>query len=294
MIRQHSRRSRAAATTIGAAFSLLLASSSPAFAEYRAWFAPWDYVGDFQPGDVSEDYTEMIPPPSACGLRITDPGYYRWTDDVGGTVSSDDLYKDVIIWIDNPGAGCSRSFSVRYSDDSVTFAPPQAGAVSIEISTNYGAHWVTDTGYYLYTCSGCVGADDLTVPPQDHWSLPAASALTDVSGSILDVRRQFRVAGAIANLSRHLAQLQIFLQARIADRRRAPLGGLEGPVRNLEDAAAQKLAAARASADTCETLARRAAFTDSYVACTTAARDVEQSESLMLAAWSLSHPPSKR
>src|SRR5262245_43840144 len=102
--------------------SLLMLSSAPAFAGYRAWYAPWDYIGDFQSGDVSDDFTEMVPPASACGLRISTPSTYRWTDDEDGTTASGSLSKDVIIWIDHPG--CSRPFSTRYYDDSHTFSPP--------------------------------------------------------------------------------------------------------------------------------------------------------------------------
>ena len=67
-------------TTLG--LSALVLSATPASAEYRAWFSAWDYVGDFQPGDISEGFSEMSPPAEACGLRITDPGYYAWTNDV--------------------------------------------------------------------------------------------------------------------------------------------------------------------------------------------------------------------
>src|SRR5687767_1232945 len=113
---------RSAIAMAGMMLSVLVLSSAPAFAEYRGWYAPWDYVGDFQVGDVSEDFTKMFPPATACGLRINTPSYYRWTDDVDGTIASGDLYKDVIIWIDNPGAGCSRAFSTRYADGSHTFS----------------------------------------------------------------------------------------------------------------------------------------------------------------------------
>ena len=189
--RKHPSTGAGVKTICTTLFALAL-SSSPAFAEYRAWFAPWDYIGDFQPGDISEDFSEMTPPDEACGLRISTPSYYAWTDDVEGIVGSHDLYQDVIIWIDNPDADCDESFSVTKADMSATYSPPD-GAVSMEIHTNYGAYWVNKNGYYLYTCGGgekCVGADDFTIPPQDIWSTLTASAFADVSGSTIDPRRQ--------------------------------------------------------------------------------------------------------
>ena len=45
---------RAIVTTICATLCTLTLSSTPAFAAYRAWFAPWDYVGDFEPGQAGQ------------------------------------------------------------------------------------------------------------------------------------------------------------------------------------------------------------------------------------------------
>jgi hypothetical protein len=271
--------------------SVLVLSTSPAFAEYRAWFAPWDYVGDFQPGDISEDFTEMVPPDEACGLRISDPSYYAWRNDVDGVVASHDLYQDVIIWIDNPGADCPESFSVTKADMSATFSPPNSGAVSMAIYTNYGAYWVNKNGYYLYTCGGCAGPNDFTLPFDDIWSVLATS-FTNVSGSIRDPRRQSRVFSAVADLSLRVGQLQTLLRDRIAARRRTLLGGLESSVRSLEDAAVRTLAAARTAADTCATFVQKGFYSESFVACTAAERAVEESGSLGRAAWFLYHPPS--
>ncbi len=285
----------AAVKTICATLFTLALSSSPAFAEYRAWFAPWDYIGDFQPGDISEDFSEMTPPDEACGLRISSPSYYAWTNDVDGIVASHDLYQDVIIWIDNPGADCTESFSVTKADMSASYSPPGGGAVSMEIHTNYGAYWVNKNGYYLYTCGGgekCVGADDFTIPPQDAWSTLTASAFADVSGSTIDPRRQFRTFSAVADLALRVGQLRTQLQNRVATRRRTPLGGLELSVRGLEDAATKTLAAARTAADTCASLVQEGFYVESFAACTKAGRGVEESDSLMRAAWFLYHPPS--
>ncbi len=273
-------------------FALAL-SSSPAFAEYRAWFAPWDYVGDFQPGDISEDFTEMLPPDDACGLRINTPSYYAWTNDVDGIVASHDLYQDVIIWIDNPGADCTEPFSVTKADKSATYSPPNGGAVSMEIFTNYGAYWVNKNGYYLFTCGdACNGPDKFTIPPEDIWSTLTASAFANVSGSTIDPRRQSRSFSAVADLALRVGQLRTQLQNRIATRRRTPLSGLESSVRGLEDAATRTLAAARTAADTCASLVQKGFYIESFAACTKAGRGVEESDSLMRAAWFLYHPPS--
>ena len=129
MTRRKQFSTRAIVKTICTTLCALTLSSTPAFAEYRAWFAPWDYVGDFQPGDISEDFSEMVPPDEACGLRISTPSYYAWTDDVDGIVASHDLYQDVIIWIDNPGADCTESFSVTKADKSATYSPPDGGGI---------------------------------------------------------------------------------------------------------------------------------------------------------------------
>lgn len=292
MTRQTSRGTRAAVTIIFSTLAVLVLSSTPAFAEYRAWFAPWDYAGDFQPGDISEDYTEMDPPVGVCGFRITDPSYYRWTNDDGATVDDGDLYQDVIIWLDRPG--CSRPFSVRTADGNTTFTQPvEDGGISMAISTNYGAYWVTDTGYYFYTCGGaCVGPTDWTIPAEDIWSHLTVSAFKDVSGSILDQRRQSRVFSGVADLSLRVADLEKVLLNRIATRRRTSLGGLELSVRSLEDAATRALSAARTATDTCAALAQKGFYTDSFVACTMASRDVEASDSLMRAAWFLYHQPA--
>jgi hypothetical protein len=294
MTRRKQFSTGAAVKTICTTLFALALSSSPAFAEYRAWFAPWDYVGDFQPGDISEDFSEMVPPDEACGLRISTPSYYAWTDDVDGVVASHDLYQDVIIWVDNPGADCTESFSVTKADKSATYSPPD-GAVSMEIHTNYGAYWVNKNGYYLYTCGGgekCVGADDFTIPPQDIWSTLTASAFADVSGSTIDPRRQTRTFSAVADLALRVGQLRTQLQNRIATRRRTPLGGLELSVRSLEDAATRTLATARTSADSCAALVQKGFYLESFAACTRAGRAVEESDSLMRAAWFLYHPPS--
>ena len=83
---QPSWNGRPAITLMGVVtFAALTLSSAPAFAGCRAWYGPWDYVGDFQSGDVSDDFTDMFPPEDACGLRIVTPSYYRWTDDVDGS-----------------------------------------------------------------------------------------------------------------------------------------------------------------------------------------------------------------
>ena len=293
MTRHHPRSIGVTLAMIGTTLSVLVFSASPSFASYRAWYSPWDYIGDFQPGDVSEEFTEMFPPAVACGMRIKNPSTYRWTNDEDDTVTDQDgnwyngtMYKDVIIWLDNPG--CSRSFSVTTWDEMTTYSLPPVGAVSIEIFTSYGAYWVNDNGYYLYTCGACKGPDDEAVlPPDDEWSLPAASGLKAVSAALIDPRRQTDAASVIASLSHEVAQLQPFLQKRIVDRRRVRLGSLEASVRSLEDAAVQALAEARTSAAACETLARQSAYTDSFVACTTAARQVERSQSLMRTAWFL-------
>lgn len=275
-------------------FSLLLLSSTPAFADYRAWYAPWDYGGDFQPGDISEDTTKMVPPSNACGFRITLPSYYRWTNDEDGTLSDGNLSKDVIIWIDNPGAGCSRSFSTRYYDDSHTFSPPGGIGVSIEISTNYSAYWVNDNGYYLFTCGGCVGPDDeVAGPPQDIWAHLIIGGFKSLSGAVIDPRRQTHASASVAALVRETADLQPRLQARIAERRKTPLSVLEKSVRSLEDAAVQALAAARASGASCERFTSAGHFAEAFSACVAAERGVAHSDALMRAAWFLYHPPAK-
>jgi hypothetical protein len=275
-------------------FALAL-SSNAAFAEYRAWFAPWDYVGDFQPGDISEGFSEMVPPDEACGLRISTPSYYAWTDDVDGIITSHDLYQDVIIWIDNPGEDCTESFSVTKADMSATFSPPGGGAVSIEIHTNYGAYWVNKDGYYLFTCGdACDGPDEFAIPPQDIWSTLTASAFADVSGSTIDPRRQSRAFSAIADLALRVGELRTLLENRIVTRRRAPLGGLESSVRGLEDAAVRTLAAARTAADTCASFVKKGFYIESFAACTNAGRAVVDSDSLMRTAWFLYHPPSRQ
>jgi len=281
-------------TVIGMALSALAVSATSASAGYRAWYAPWDYIGDFQPGDISEDFTEMLPPATACGLRIKTPGYYRWTDDEDGTIADGDMSKDVIIWIDNEGAGCSRSFSTRYYDDSHTFSPPGGVGVSIDISTNYGAYWVNNNGYYLYTCNGCVGPDDEAVaPPEDIWSRLVVTGFRAVSGAVGDPRRQARAADAIASMTRRAGDLQPLLKARIAERRRTPLSVLEASVRALEDASVRTLAAAITAGKNCEALTRAGHYADAFIACVSAMGSVDHSDALMGTAWSLYHPPAK-
>jgi hypothetical protein len=283
---------RAAATSIATLWlSALVLSATPASAEYRAWFSAWDYVGDFQPGDVSEGFSEMSPPAEACGLRITDPSYYAWTNDVDAVIASHDLYQDVIIWIDNPGADCPRSFSVTKADLSTTYSPPNGGAASMEIHTNYGAYWVNKNGYYLYTCGNCVGPDEFTVPAEDIWSLMTVSAFANAGGAILDPRRQSRALTAVAALSPRVAQLQTFLKNRITNRRRTALPGQEASVRSLEDAATRALATARKKTNSCASLVQSGLYADAFAACVDASREVEHGDALMRAAWFLYNPP---
>jgi hypothetical protein len=163
----------------------------------------------------------------------------------------------------------------------------------MEIYTNYAVHWVNDDGNYLYTCGGCAAADDMVLgPPEDIWSLATASAFKAVSGSLGDPRRQPEAALAVAALEEQVMQLQAVLQRRIGDRRRTTLGDLEPAVRALEDAAARSLAAARKSADACDTLARQTRYAEAFAACTSAGGAVEDSDSLMRTAWFLYHPPA--
>ena len=109
---------RAAITMTGATLCVLALSAQPASAEYRAWYAPSDYFGYFEAGDVSEGETKMIPPVGACGLRLISPNNFRWADGDGNTVEDDENENpgplengDVIIWLDAPN--CWHSFSVE-------------------------------------------------------------------------------------------------------------------------------------------------------------------------------------
>ena len=283
---------RAAITLPGAALFVLVVAASPASAAYRAWYAQWDNVGQFESGDVSEDHTKMIPPPGACGLKIISPSSYRWADGDENTVQDDygndevgPVPIDAIIWVDN--AGCSRPFSVNYSPGNpIDF--PENGAVFIEILDSDGAYWVNDDGCHLTGCGGVdPGADDEAIQPGHYWSLAVVSAITAVSPSVIDPRRQPRAVTAIAALSHDVAQLQPVLQNLIADRRRLPLGVVEASVRDLEDAATQALASARSSVATCETRARQRAYADAFIACTTAGRYVEHSGALIRTATSI-------
>ena len=285
---------RAAITMTGATLFVLALSAQPASGEYRAWYAPWDNVGQFEEGDVSEDQTKMIPPVGACGLRLGSPDYYRWTDGDGNTVEDDDnlnpgnFTEDVIIWVDAPN--CWHSFSVEQLGGPDPELPDD-GAVYIGIGGSNGAYWVDDDGCHLSGCGGVDPAvDDEATAPSDYWSLAAVSAFKAVNAGVIDPQRQPRAVTAIATLSRQTAQLQPLLQQQIAERRRAPLGVLEASVRSLEDAATRSLTAARSSVAMCETRARQGAYTDAFVACTTAGQHVDHSGSLMHAAWSLAQP----
>ncbi len=290
MTRQQPRPIRGTIAMVCTVLSALALSSSPASAAYRAWFAPWDYVGDFDEGDVSEDFTMMVPPAGACGLRMNDPSYYRWTTTYDNTVSSADFTKDVIIWVDRPA--CSRPFSVRYADDSHTFT--HADVISMELFTNYAVHWVNDSGNYLYTCNACTTAADFAVvPPDDDFSVLTATAFKAIGTTIVDPRRQFGVSAAIGGLAREVTQLQQLLQQRIADRRRGTLALVEASVRSLEDAATAALSSALAGTNRCDALVRQGAYSTAFVACTGAGHDVEHSQSLMRTAWFLYHPRAK-
>jgi hypothetical protein len=223
---------------------------------------------------------------------VKTPNTYAWVNDDMVPIASGNLSKDIIMWLDNPG--CSKPFSVRYSDNSHTFSPPE-GAVSIELLNSDGAYWVTDTGYYYFTCGDCVAVDDKVVyPPDDVWSLPAASAFKAVSASVVDPLRQSAAVSAIATLAFQLSALKPAVATRIVDRRRAALGGLEASVRSLEDAGTKALAAASDSANRCQTLAKKGAYTKAQLACTTAGRQVEESGSLLAAGWSLHSQPMKK
>ena len=286
---------RATITMTGVTLLVLALSASPASAEYRAWYAPWSYVGQFEAGDVSEDQTKMIPPAGACGLRLISPNTYRWSDSDGNTVEDDDndnpgnLIGDVIIWVDAPN--CWRSFSVAQSNGSDTLELPDDGAAYIEIHDSDGAYWVNDAGCHLTGCGGVEpGPDDEAIPPSDHWSVATLSAFKAVSAGVIDPRRQPRAVTAIATLSSQTAHLQPLLQQLITERRRSSLGVIEASVRGLEDAATRALSAARSSVATCETRARQRAYGDAFVACTTAGQHVEHSGSLARAAWSLAQP----
>ena len=284
--------SAGAGTTICITLFALALSSSPASAEYRAWFAPWDYIGDFEPGDVSEDFTKMLPPGGACGLRISDPSYYSWTNDVDVVVASGNLGPDVVVWIDHPG--CSEPFSVTTADKGTTYALPENGAVSMNIYTNHAAYWVNNSGHSLVAPCGslCDGPDGYAIPPEDIWSMLTVSGFADVSGAIVDPLRQSRAFSAVADLALRVGHLRTQLQNRLATRRRTPLSALESSVRGLEDAATRTLAAARTAADTCASLVQKGFYIESFAACTKAGRGVEESDSLMRAAWFLYHPPS--
>lgn len=295
MTRQQPHRGRRGSfILVYASLSVVVLSATPAFASYRAWHADWAYLGDFAAGDLSEDYTKLVPPAGVCGLRIKSPNTYAWVDDDMVPIASGNLSKDIIMWLDNPGAGCSRPFSVRYHDDSHTFSPA-AGAVSIELFNSDGAYWVTDTGYYFFICGNCVAADDKVVyPREDVWSLLAASAFKAVSAAVIDPLRQSGMTSAIASLAFQLNALEPAVAKRIADRRRASLGDLETSVRSLEDAGTKALAAASNSADRCQTLAQKGAYAKAYQSCATAGRQVEQSGSLLAAAGALYSQPLKK
>jgi hypothetical protein len=290
---QQPRRGRASVILLFASLCVSVFSSTPAFASYRAWYAQWDNIGSFEAGDISEDYFKLTPPqPGICGLRIKSPNTYAWVNDDMVPVAAGNLSKDIIMWLDNPG--CSRPFSVRYADDSQTFLPA-GGAVSIELFNSEGAYWVTDTGYYYFICDNCVAVDNKVVyPPEDFWSLPAASAFKSVSASMIDPLHQSAVVGATGSLAFQLSALEPAVAKRIVNRRRASLGGLETSVRSLEDAGMQALASASDSAERCQTFAQQGAYTKAFVECTTAGRQVEQSGSLLAAAWSLYSQPVKK
>lgn len=289
---------RAAVTMTCTTLSLFVLSASPAFASYRAWYAPGDDIGQFETGDVSEDETKLIPPVGACGFRMISPNSFRWVSSDGNTVVDDDgLYEsgpivlDAIIWLGHPG--CSQPFSTVI-DSGDTLELPEAGALYLEIDGAEGAYWVGDDGCHVTGCGGVDGPDDEAIAPPKYWLVSVVSAFKAVSASIVDPSRQPQAFTAVATLAQDVVELQPRLRNLIADRRRSPLGVLEASVRSLEDAATKALTAARSSVATCETRTRQRAYSDAFVACMTAGRYVEHSTALIRTATSLSLQPASR
>ena len=107
---QHS--ARATLTMIVATVSVLVLSSSPALAQYRAWYL--DDNDWFEEGDVSHGNTKLLPPDWACGLRVDDPSDYLWVGEYEVVVDQGDPDIDMIIWIDNPATDCPKGFTIEY------------------------------------------------------------------------------------------------------------------------------------------------------------------------------------
>jgi len=261
----------------------VLSTAAHASAHYRVWYFDDNY-NIFNAGDVTDGLTKLVPPAWACGIVFDDPSNYRWVDDYGINIDDGNFNKDVRVWIGKPG--CSESLAIECADGSQSF-PNVLGGGYMEITTNYGLHWIDNNGSYP-SCVGCVGADDLVYFPDDvDWAQIVVSTFKTVDASLLDSRLRPRALDAVRRLTKQVAALLPALQEQVASRRRDHLlGDLEGSVRPLEDAAIGRIYTAGRLLSACSSPVQLGKMTAAFVLCEVAGDQVDAADSLIRSAQS--------
>jgi hypothetical protein len=261
----------------------VFSTAAHASAAYRVWYFD-DNFDTFDAGDVTDGLTTLVPPAWACGIVFDDPSYYRWVDSYGVNVGDGNFNKDVRVWLGKPG--CSESLNIEYADNSQSF-PHVAGGSYMEITTNYGLHWIDNNGSYP-SCVGCVGPDQIVYFPDDiDWAQIIVSTFKTVDASLVDSRLRSRAVDAVNRLSKQVAALLPALQEQVTKRRRAHLlGDLEGSVRPLEDAAIGHIYFAGRLLSACSSQAQLGKMTDAFVFCEIAGDQVGAAGSLIKSAQS--------
>ena len=238
------------------------ARSASAMAHYKIWY--FDDNNDFyQEGDVSVGGAKMNPPAWACTLRFYGPAYYRWVDGTEQTISSEDLYQDVRVKLPRPG--CPENDVVFTLLDG-TVIPYQIGASYLEISTHGAINWLDASGSNHACGFACVAPVGFKYLKFNFSGNAILDGIAGAQGTMFQFRSQSRVPDVVAGLRRQLSQLGVEIQDQIAIRRRTALGDREAPVRALEDAALQNLAAAGRKLLDSESRAREWHFEDASAA----------------------------
>ena len=260
------------------AVGLTVSSASTASAEYRVWFFDNLYE-TYEMGDITDGSSPLyVAPDWACKMRVNDPSYYRWVNEYGETLDSDDDLADIIIRV--PNLGCA-AFGVLNGNQPLL--PPE-GASYLEITTSHGHDWLdADDGWP--DCGGCAVADEITdFPHHTHYLNFTLSAHRTVLEAVVNERTQSGAADAIVALAGTVAQLRLSVSQDVAARRRlVVLSGREGSIRPLEDAALRTLDNSRRQLDSCAARAREWRFGDAFISCTLGGHDLESAQSLLQA-----------
>lgn len=221
----------ASAVGLGLALTSLAAS-----AEYKVWYDD-NINGFYEYGAISAGNTKLVPPAWACGMRFTNPDYYRWVGDI--PYVSGDFTRNVHVWIPKPGCPQPAQILIEYQDHSRTFSPAP-NTHYFGITTHAAANWINAQGK-IPACN-CLPNFDYKVASPSWKVLPLS--FDDVKAQVLDPNRRSTAHIALRALRNEVDRLGTELEGQIALRRRTNLPDREASVRALEDGAARHIALA--------------------------------------------------